>query len=64
MTGLPSYFVHPCRTADALRASSESGKVSPMEYMMLWFGIIGTSVGLAMPLQTAYCAEDTALFTS
>lgn len=53
MTGLPTYFVHPCRTADALLASSEKKQVSPMDYMMLWFGIIGISVGLTLPIETA-----------
>lgn len=52
-TGLPVYFVHPCHTADAMRASFEGSEVKPLEYMMLWFGIIGTSVGITLPTEVA-----------
>ncbi|GAB7357236.1 hypothetical protein MBLNU459_g8216t1 [Dothideomycetes sp. NU459] len=52
-TGLPVYFVHPCRTAEALRASSETNQVSPGEYLLLWLGIIGGTVGLRVPLDAA-----------
>lgn len=59
MTGLPTYFVHPCRTADAMLASSEGQQISPLDYMMLWFGIIGGSVGLSLPIETALRSSDT-----
>lgn len=49
ITGLPVYFVHPCRTAEALRASSMTDQISPKNYLLLWIGIVGSSVGLSIP---------------
>ncbi|KAL1304991.1 hypothetical protein AAFC00_003895 [Neodothiora populina] len=53
LTGLPAYFVHPCRTAEAIRSSSASSQMDPLAYMMLWFGVIGSSVGLSVPTKVA-----------
>lgn len=59
VSGVPAYFVHPCRTQEVLsplldgcRSSPESLK-TPEEYLMLWFGIIGASVGLNVPVGVA-----------
>ena len=58
MTGLTAYFIHPCRTADSLRASYTGNQVSLMGYLMLWFGVIGTSVGLALPMTVGLASEE------
>lgn len=65
VAGVPAYFVHPCRTQEALapllgRTSSISGERERLEYLMLWFGVIGASVGLSVPVKVArlFANED------
>jgi len=58
ITGMPAYFVHPCRTQEALApllrdASHKAGSEPEVEYLLLWFGVIGASVGLSVPVNTA-----------
>lgn len=49
----PAYFVHPCRTAEAMKAVNGGGKIQPQEYLLRWMGIIGQSVGLSVPVELA-----------
>ncbi|KAI5199667.1 hypothetical protein E4T38_06886 [Aureobasidium subglaciale] len=44
-TGMPAYFVHPCRTADTMSAAGAED-VRVQDYMLLWLGVVGASVGL------------------
>lgn len=58
ITGMPAYFVHPCRTQEALApllgdTSHKPGFEPDLEYLLLWFGVIGASVGLSVPVNTA-----------
>ena len=56
VSGLPVYFVHPCRTGEAMEAvmiSTKKASTKPEAYLMLWMGIIGSSVGLDMPVDLA-----------
>lgn len=54
ITGLPVFFVHPCNTATALTEVLEPNKmVTPADYMSLWLGIVGGSVGLSLPVDVA-----------
>lgn len=53
MTDVPCFFVHPCRTADALREIMGPRKVSELEYLLTWIGLIGASVGLNLPKELA-----------
>lgn len=58
ITGVPAYFVHPCRTQEALApllgpASSKSGERGGLKYLLFWFGMIGSSVGLSVPVHVA-----------
>ncbi|KAK4499836.1 hypothetical protein PRZ48_008022 [Zasmidium cellare] len=53
ITGIPAYFVHPCRTREALEPALEGRTVKPAEYVALWLGTIGASVGLNVPLPLA-----------
>ncbi|QDS72576.1 hypothetical protein FKW77_000907 [Venturia effusa] len=53
ITDIPAFFIHPCRTADAMREVAGSRAISSKEYMMLWMGIIGGSVGLNAPSSLA-----------
>ena len=51
VTDRPVFFIHPCRTAEVMEASvGESGCVTAEEYLMIWIGALGKSVGLKVPL--------------
>lgn len=49
VTGVPAYFVHPCRTAEAMGDIVRGQSIEPARYLMLWVGMIGSSVGLHVP---------------
>lgn len=60
VSGAPAYFVHPCRTREVLGAlvggggeAGLRGDGEALEYLMRWFGVIGTSVGLSVPVGVA-----------
>jgi ubiquitin-like-conjugating enzyme ATG10 len=58
ITGMPAYFVHPCRTQEALAPlldndSDKTGSEPAVQYLLLWFGVIGASVGLSVPMNLA-----------
>jgi ubiquitin-like-conjugating enzyme ATG10 len=63
ITGMPAYFVHPCRTQEALaplleNTSHETGSEPAVQYLLLWFGVIGASVGLSVPVNLARLLVD------
>ena len=51
MTGMPCFWVHPCNTAEAMESYLKGidREVSPVEYLMIWIGIVGAAVGLSLP---------------
>lgn len=49
MTGVPAYFIHPCNTAEALKDIIDGKIVSLLEYLYIWFGVVGSAVGLHLP---------------
>ena len=53
VSGTPAYFVHPCRTSEAMDAVIVDSAVQPKEYLMMWLGLVGPSVGLDVPLELA-----------
>lgn len=53
ITSTPAYFVHPCRTAEAMKAVMVGKEIRPGGYLLQWMGIIGQSVGLGAPLEFA-----------
>lgn len=53
MTGLPSCFVHPCRTVEAMTMLGEGRKVTLDQYIHLWLGLVGGCVGLHIPISIA-----------
>lgn len=53
VTGTPAYFVHPCRTQEAMLALVTERTVKPQDYLLLWLGVIGGGVGLNMPIELA-----------
>lgn len=53
VTGMPAYFVHPCRTAEAMDAVTEHRNVTPDGYLLMWLGMVGPSVGLDVPIELA-----------
>ncbi|WPH01555.1 Hypothetical protein R9X50_00440200 [Acrodontium crateriforme] len=58
--GLPTYFVHPCRTADAMDAVTGGQELSCGAYLLAWMGLIGGGVGLDVPVGVAqYLAKTT-----
>lgn len=50
VTGMPACFVHPCRTREAMEPILRGRSVKAVEYVVLWLGTIGASVGLDVPL--------------
>lgn len=54
----PVYFVHPCRTAEAMQMVLAGQKAEPEEYLLKWIGVIGQSVGLEVPLGLARSIES------
>lgn len=52
-TGTSAYFVHPCRTAEAMAAIVGHEGASPQRYLLVWMGMIGQSVGLNVPIALA-----------
>ena len=53
VTDLPSFTIHPCNTPDAMRELLGPGAVSELQYLLVWFGLIGASVGLHLPKELA-----------
>lgn len=58
ITGIPAYFVHPCRTQETMaplleNASPKARPCSGTQYLLLWFGVIGASLGLNVPIGVA-----------
>ncbi|KAK2006881.1 hypothetical protein LZ32DRAFT_71837 [Colletotrichum eremochloae] len=49
LTGLPSFFIHPCLLGDAMSGFNCSRE----QYMMLWLGLVGGCVGLWVPKEMA-----------
>lgn len=49
----PSFFIHPCRTADALRDLASQIQLDDISYIMLWLGLVGPPVGLFVPRRLA-----------
>lgn len=50
---MPAFFVHPCQTQEALSAVNLDRDISPIEYLMMWFGIIAAAVGLTVSTEVA-----------
>ncbi|KAG6000319.1 hypothetical protein E4U43_001628 [Claviceps pusilla] len=49
LTGLPSFFVHPCLLGDAMSNFSCDSK----NYLIVWLGLVGGCVGLWVPKEMA-----------
>ena len=60
ITGLPAYFVHPCRTAEAMVAvtGDRDRDVKPAECLLLWLGLVGRGVGLDVSVALAKVITD------
>lgn len=44
----PAFFVHPCNTADAMRGIASEHDISPEAYLIIWLGLVGSSVRLQL----------------
>jgi len=49
VTGLPSFFVHPCLLGEAM----SDFDCSKENYLMVWIGLVGGCVGLWVPKELA-----------
>ncbi|KAI0379711.1 hypothetical protein F5Y04DRAFT_112974 [Hypomontagnella monticulosa] len=49
ITGVPSFFVHPCFLGDAMAGFD----CSKEDYLMVWLGLVGGCVGLWVPKEMA-----------
>ncbi|KAK7969807.1 hypothetical protein PG988_008880 [Apiospora saccharicola] len=50
LTGVPSFFVHPCFLSDAM----EGFDCPKEDYLMVWLGLVGGCVGLWVPKEMAF----------
>ncbi|PYH40535.1 ATG3/ATG10 family protein [Aspergillus saccharolyticus JOP 1030-1] len=50
-TGSPTFVVHPCNTADAMRQIAGHQRVTPETYLILWLGLVGNHLGLQLPME-------------
>ena len=58
VTGLPVWFVHPCRTAEAIGVlEGGNGAVKEIDYILRFIGLVGGGVGLAVPVEVALAME-------
>lgn len=53
VSGLPAFFFHPCRTQEVMESLQPTGSMTPVEYLLLWFGVIGAAAGLSIPSAVA-----------
>ncbi|KAL1844298.1 hypothetical protein VTJ49DRAFT_2355 [Mycothermus thermophilus] len=49
VTGIPTFFVHPCLLGEAM----EGFDCSKEDYLMVWLGLVGGCVGLWVPAEMA-----------
>jgi hypothetical protein len=50
VSGVPTHFVHPCNTADALRdVAGVEEEPTTETYLLLWLGLVGSCVNLHVP---------------
>ena len=50
---IPCFFVHPCRTSEAMASLTLDRDISTSEYLQIWIGLIGSVVGLNLPIELA-----------
>lgn len=57
ISGLPAYFVHPCRTVEVMSNlcdSQQDGEGAERDmYLLIWLGLAGGIVGLDVPVELA-----------
>ncbi|KAL2124553.1 hypothetical protein VTJ04DRAFT_918 [Mycothermus thermophilus] len=53
VTGVPTFFVHPCLLGEAM----EGFDCSKEDYLMVWLGLVGGCVGLWVPPEMALASE-------
>ncbi|KAF9730684.1 hypothetical protein PMIN03_002636 [Paraphaeosphaeria minitans] len=54
----PVFFIHPCRTAQVIEASLGAREVSPIEYLLMWIGAMGKTVGLDVQIELFLKASE------
>ncbi|KAK6838313.1 hypothetical protein RU639_000918 [Aspergillus parasiticus] len=48
-SGTPTFFVHPCNTADAMKEIAGQQRVTPEAYLITWLGMVGNRLSLHLP---------------
>jgi Autophagocytosis associated protein, active-site domain len=56
VTGVPSFFLHPCRTSSILETSIANTNCSTM-WLLSWMSLIFPSVGLSISAKTFYSLQ-------
>ncbi|RMD44274.1 hypothetical protein DV735_g774, partial [Chaetothyriales sp. CBS 134920] len=49
VTDMPAFFIHPCNTHGAMRAVNDGETLSQEDYLLIWLGLTGSSIGLHVP---------------
>ncbi|RMZ80735.1 hypothetical protein DV738_g2607, partial [Chaetothyriales sp. CBS 135597] len=49
VTDMPAFFIHPCNTHSAMRAVDDGERLSQEDYLLIWLGLTGSSIGLHVP---------------
>ncbi|PPJ52176.1 hypothetical protein CBER1_09902 [Cercospora berteroae] len=58
-TARPVFFVHPCRTQEAMMdVLGARDNIDAVEWLLIWFGIIGSAVGLSVPTELAIAVQS------
>jgi hypothetical protein len=47
------FFIHPCNTPETIAALNDGANLDPFAFLLLWFGIVATAVGLHVPSKIA-----------
>ena len=50
VTQRPSFFIHPCNTAEAMLNLSRDTDILAENYLQAWLGLVGPAVGLHLPV--------------
>jgi len=58
ISNLPVYFVHPCMTHEAMRELCPIPNFQPIVYLLKWFGMFASVLGLTVPHDIAQQVED------
>lgn len=56
-TNTPVHAIHPCRTAESMAVIASTRELTPLEFLVAWFGLVGRVVDLHVPHEIALSAS-------